>query len=312
MIKTSKLDQIQLFLENNRGYLKWGKDKLAKKLNCKPGDIIEVRRKIYNGDKVNFIHLPNILILDIETAPLKAFVWRRWKQDIHLDQTISEWYMLTWSAKWLGDDKVMSARLTGEESLKENDERIVKELWDLINDADIVIAHNGDKFDIPKINSRFIINNLPPTSFYQQIDTKKVAAKQFGFSSNKLDALATYFNIPNKIKTDMELWVDCVNGSDEALKKMEIYNIEDVNILEKVYLRLRGYIKNHPNVTLYDDVSDPNRCPTCGSSKKQEEDYYYTTVGQFQVYRCLSCGALYRSRKAVKRGVVTANLSLGR
>lgn len=313
MIKTDKLSEIQKFLESKRGYLKWGDKRLAKMLKCKIGDIIEVKRNIKEEVEVAPpVYLPNILVLDIETAPLKAFVWSRWKQNIYLDQTISEWFMLTWSAKWLGSPEVMSEKLTGVEALEENDKRIVTKLWNLLNDADIVIAHNGDKFDIPKINSRCIINELPPASFYQQIDTKKIASKQFGFSSNKLDALATYFGFPNKIKTEMQLWVDCVNGSDVALENMRVYNDEDVIILEKVYMRLRPYIKNHPNVTLYDDVADPNRCPTCGGGDLQPEDYYYTTVGQFQVLRCPSCGALSRNRKALKRGVVTANLSLGR
>ena len=112
--------------------------------------------------------------------------------------------MLSWSAKWL-DGKLQSAVLESKEVLKEDDGRIVKKLWKLLDEADIVIAHNGEKFDIPKINSRFIIHGLNPPKPYKQIDTKKVAAKQFGFSSNKLDALAGYFGFPLKKDTDFEL-----------------------------------------------------------------------------------------------------------
>ena len=88
---------------------------------------------------------PKILIFDIETAPLKSYVWRLWKQDISpLNGMLqSEWFMLTWSAKWLFDDKIMSGKLTSKEAINEDDSRVTKEMWNLFNEADIVIAHNA-------------------------------------------------------------------------------------------------------------------------------------------------------------------------
>lgn len=255
--------------------------------------------------------MPNILILDIETAPIRAYVWRLWKQDIYIDQIISEWFMISWSCKWLNADRTYSDVLTPEEIIKEDDKRLVKSLWNILNDAEIVICHNGDTFDIPRIKSRFAIHGLPPTTFYHQIDTKKVAAKEFGFSSNKLGALAKNFGLGQKIHTEFELWAECMKGNPDALEEMRVYNVHDVELLEKVYLRLRPYIKAHPNVTLYSD-GNPNRCPSCGGEHLYKEDFYYTSVGKFQVFRCQDCGALSRDRKAIKRGVVTSNLSLGR
>ena len=117
-------------------------------------------------EEVDEVYLPNILILDVETAPLRGFIWQLWKQNVNIDQIISEWFMLTWSAKWLHNPNIMSAKLTPEEALEENDKRIITELWNVLNDADIVIAHNGDQFDIPKIKTRFLLHGLPPTTFY--------------------------------------------------------------------------------------------------------------------------------------------------
>lgn len=108
-----------------------------------------------------------------------------------------------------------------------------------MDECDIVIAHNGKRFDIPKMNARFIIHDMYPPSFYKQIDTREIAARQFGFSSNKLDALAGYFNIEHKDDTDFELWKRCVEGHAPSLKYMEKYNRKDIVILEKIYLRLR-------------------------------------------------------------------------
>ena len=327
--------EIQNFLKEHPGYLKWGKYKIANKLGCKVEDVKEAKNIIKNDINVDITPLlkpyktyklvekkeeenlpevvqsPKILIMDLETAPIKAFVWRLWKQDVYIDQIISDWFLLTFSAKWLGSNEVISGRLTGKEALEESDYRIVKDLWNLIDEADIVIAHNGNSFDIPKMKARFAINGLPPTSFYQQIDTKVIAAKEFGFTSNKLDFLAQTFGISKKIHTEFELWARCMKGEDKALEEMETYNKHDVEILEEVYMKLRPYIKNHPNVTLYDDKVS-HGCPTCGSEHLVEEGFYYTSVGKFQVYRCEECEALSRSRKAIKRGVTTGNLSLGR
>lgn len=282
------------FLENPER-MRMGSGKLSKRYKCNREDIIEARRLCREKLGKENTKLPKILILDIETAPVKAYVWRLWQQDVYLDQIISDWFMLTWSAKWLFDSNIMSDRLTGKEAKKENDKRIVEKLYKLLDEADIVIAHNGDKFDIPKINARFLFHGLSPTTPYKQIDTKKVAAKQFGFSSNKLDALANFFGFDNKIDTDFMLWKNCLDGDDQSLKYMEEYNQYDVQLLEDVYLKLRPWIKSHPNIAMYVE-SDSPRCSNCGSSDLQEKGHYFTNTGKYKTKQCNSCGAFSRER----------------
>lgn len=205
--------------------------------------------------------------------------------------------MICWAAKWLGEDEIISDCLTPREILNEDDERLTKNLWGLLDECDIVVAHNGNKFDIPKINSRFLIHGLPPTSPYRQIDTKLVASKQFGFSSNKLDALAGYFGIHHKDDTDFQLWVDCLDGKQDALDYMLKYNEKDIYILERVYMKLRPWIKNHPNVGVYLE-SDKPTCSVCGDHNVVEDGKaYYTNVNKYKTYRCANCGAVSRFRK---------------
>lgn len=334
----TRLTQVVDFLESHPGYIKWGSRKLADKLGVTKDEIkavktligvntnsredyirftedcrragIVVEETVQEEELPEVIGLPKILILDIETAPVKAFVWRLWKQDVYIDQIISDWFMLTWSAKWLNSDGTYSEKLTPKEALEENDGRIIGGLWELLNEADIVIAHNGNSFDIPKIKSRFILHGLPPTTPYKQIDTKVIAAKEFGFSSNKLDYLGQMFGLGQKIHTEFSLWTRCLQGDPAALEEMRIYNVQDVQLLEKIYLKLRPYIKGHPNVTLYGG-STAGRCPSCGENHLEEEAYTYTSVNKFKVYRCPDCGALSRDRKSVK-GVKAANVSLSR
>ncbi len=292
---------VEKFVEKN--YLVgMGAGNLSKMFECSRDEIYDAREKYYKQleekeyeeELKRKNNLPRILILDIETAPIRAYVWSRWKQNISLSQTLSEWFCLSWSAKWLFDSKTMSDRLTGSEVLAENDGRMMKGLWDLLEEADMIVAHNGDQFDIPKINARFIVNGLPPTSPYKQIDTLKVARKQFGFSSNRLDALAGYFGFDKKIETTFELWAECMKGNEEALKYMEKYNVHDTELLEEVYLKLRPWIPSHPNVSLYNDIVG-RQCAHCGSTDMQESKPYYTSVGEYKTYRCI-CGAINRVR----------------
>lgn len=284
--------------------IKQGSGLLSRRLHCRKEDVIEARNLLY---KEGFEHkLPKILIFDIETSPMRAYVWKRWKENISLEQTISEWFMIAWSAKWLYDGEIMGEVLTPEEAKSEDDSRIVKKLWELINKADIVVAHNGNSFDIPKMNARFIIHGLPPTKPFFSVDTYRIAKKYFGFSSNKLDALAGYFGLAHKLDTDFELWKRCLDGEEEALSYMLEYNKMDVKVLEEVYLKLLPWIKGHPNMNAF---TDEVVCTNCGSRDIEilEGQYYYTQVNKYQLLRCKHCGAVFRSRGSLGTDTLVMN-----
>ena len=310
MNKESKsLKEIVELMLSKPYYIGMGKGTLSKKFKCSPETIIEARRVIRNKSYYNKI--PKILLFDVETAPMKAFIWSRWNQNISLDATISEWYMLCWSAKWLYSNDIISYKLTKEEALEENDLRITIALWELINEADIVIAYNGKRADIKWINTRFIVHNLIPPKPYFVIDPCEVARKNFGFSSNKLDALAGYFKIPHKINTSFELWKNCVEGDEKALDYMSIYCNKDVAILEEVYLIMRPWITNHPNIGNLLSSTTPI-CSKCGSEDLEliKDNYYYTSVNKYNLYRCKHCNAVSRGRKNLNKD--TKIISVGR
>lgn len=239
-----------------------------------------------------------ILILDIETMPAKAFIWDVWKQNIQPAQIISDWFIVTWAAKWLFEDAVYSGALTSSEAKKQNDKRIMNSLWTLLNEADIVIAHNGKKFDCPKINTRFLLHRMMPPSPFIIIDTLKHYQQNFAFLHNKLDYLNMKLQLPRKEETGgFELWASCYDGDQKALDKMLHYNIGDVRILESNYLILRPWIRPHPNVALHVLDEKQHRCPTCGSADlKDEGKNYHTTVNVYGLIRCNNCGASSRKR----------------
>lgn len=279
--------------------LEMGKGKLSKRFKCSQEDVVRARREAKNFTK----KVPKILLFDVETAPLTGYLWSRWNQNLSLDATISEWFMLCWSAKWLYSNNLISCRLTSEEALAEDDSRIIEELWRLINEADIVIAHNAKQADIKWMNTRFVVHGLAPPKPYHVIDTLEVAKKNFGFSSNKLDALAGYFGIEHKLDTNFQLWKDCMHGKEEALEYMEKYNRIDVEILESVYIALRPWIKNHPNMGNL--ITSEAPCCSCCASKNIElipNKHYYTSIGKYELFRCKDCGGVSRGRVNLNKG----------
>lgn len=302
-------DEIVERMKRKPYLLGMGSGKLSRYLKCSVDDIRRAKDAVRSSDYHSAVvgppkKMPKVLIFDTETAPMLGYIWGLWKQDIAWDHVRQDWFMLCWSAKWLYGGEVMCDVLTSEEALWQDDSRIMRSLWKLIDEADVVVAHNAKRADVPWMNTRFILNDLKCPSPYYIIDTLDVAKRYFGFKSNKLDALAGYFGFPHKIGTDFSLWEKCLKGDGKALEEMSVYNQQDVKILELVYLKLRPWMKSHPNVaaTFDDGVV---RCPVCGSSEDHlveiPDRYYNTSTCRYKLYRCIDCGAVVRGRENLNK-----------
>jgi DNA polymerase elongation subunit (family B) len=240
-----------------------------------------------------------VLLFDIETSPFLTYNWNRKPSYLPEQMIIEEWYVINWAAKWLFEDETITGVVTPEESKNKDDRRIVEKLWYLLDEADIVIAHYGDMFDIKMMNGRFFKYNLNLPMPYKTIDTKKAAGKRMRLPALNLNYIARYMGLETKHTTNFQLWVDCMAGDPEALEKMDKYCQQDVKILEDVYLKLRPYIQPHPNLGLFIE-SDAKACPACASTKLKKEGTYQTTVNLYDAYRCQDCGSITRSRHAHK------------
>lgn len=256
---------------------------------------IETLHRYMRKSNFNETKNPQVVLIDVETSPIRAYAWGTFKQYIPHTSIIDSSFMISWAAKQLFSSQIMSDVLTTEEALEKNDNRIVNSIWKVMENANVLIAHNGRRFDLRYINTRFLMNGLKPPSPFQTIDTLDVAKKNFLFSSNKLDYLGTLIHNKGKIKTDFELWTKCLDGDKQALQYMQDYNKQDVQLLEDVYVSLRPFIYSHPNTAIYQESTEPS-CPSCGSTDITECGYYTTMVNQYLAFRCNSCGAICRSR----------------
>lgn len=241
---------------------------------------------------------PKILIYDLETFPDLVTSWGlRVFGYLSPDNIVQERTIICASWKWLGKRGVTSVCVTP--SSPTDDRGVVQVLCDVIREADAIVAHNGDSFDIRWLNARAIYHGLLPLPPVIQIDTKRIAKKKFLFNSNKLAYLAEFFKIGSKIKTEFALWKQCLAGDAKALEKMVRYNRRDIVILEKVYKRLIPYVPAKINARLF---TTREACSHCGSTEVQSRGFAYTAAHKYRKFQCTSCGGWYRSNKAEKAG----------
>lgn len=240
---------------------------------------------------------PKVLLLDIETAPCAAWIWRLWDKTYSMDFVERDWYIMCWCAKWLGKKEMFRASLPDFASYltdPEDDGELMKGIWNLLDECDIVVGQNCDDFDLKKLNTRFVFHQMSPPSPYKVIDTLKIAKAKFAFTSNKLNDMAKFLGLGEKHNTGgFSLWRDCMAGKEEAWDKMVEYCAQDVRLLEKVYNILVPYATRTPNFGVY---TEDACCPKCGSYLIQRRGFAYTTLNKYQRFQCQKCGAWGRFR----------------
>jgi DNA polymerase III epsilon subunit-like protein len=247
--------------------------------------------------KQSYGKAPRILFWDIENSGMNIEnVWNLWEPRINYSQIKGHSFLLGWAGKFLYEDTIYSDVVTSREAKNRDDKRITQSLWKILDSADIIIAHNGDGHDVPKSNTRFLYHGMTPPMYDRTIDTYKVAKNTFSFPSNSLDNINDYLGLSKKIHNEPGLFDRCVAGNTEDLKKLELYNRQDIVCLEEVYLyKLRPWIKNHPNWMVYSE-SDGSCCSYCGKQNLVwRDDKLYK--GVYKIAKCIDCGATVRSNK---------------
>jgi hypothetical protein len=239
-----------------------------------------------------------ILFIDLETSAALAYCFGRHKVFLNQDSIHTEGgKILVAGYRWLGEDE-STVIYDKSEIRASQDYLLCSLLWDLFNEADVVVAHNAKNFDVKMLEVRCLANGLPPLPTVQVIDTLEIAKKKFRFPSNKLDSLAAYLGIGRKVThSGIDLWVKVQQGDEKALENMVEYCEQDVDLLVEVFLALRsrGLVSGF-NAALYYD-NDIVRCRSCGH---HEFEYtgrkVYTPSGVYNEIRCTECETVQRDK----------------
>lgn len=236
------------------------------------------------------MHNPRILFFDLETSPILGYAYSLY--DANLIHVERDSHLLSFAYKWSDENKIHSHSLPEYKTYKKDkydDTELLKDLHALMERADILVAHNADRFDVRVANMRFIQKGLDPLPLIPTIDTLKLARSRFRFTSNKLTDLAKYAGLGEKLHVDKDVWIGCINGDMKFWNKMVKYNEHDVFLLEGIYHWFEKWSKTKLNMNIFNDTFW--NCSKCGSSKIEKRGFSITVVGKYQRYQCRDCKA---------------------
>lgn len=229
------------------------------------------------------------LFFDIETSPNIGLFWTSgYKLNISHDSIIKERAIICICYKWAGDDKIYSLQWDN----NQDDKKLLEKFILVANEADEIVGHNGDRFDLPWIRTRCLYHRIPVFPNYSTLDTLKSARSKFKFNSNKLDYIAKFLGIGQKTHTGYDLWKKVVLDKDkESLDYMVEYCKNDVELLEKVYNEMSTYI---PAKTHHGVLNDGEKysCPECGSEDMKFSKKRYSALGTPRIQ--LQCGNCHK------------------
>lgn len=235
---------------------------------------------------------PRILLWDCETSYTVGATWGLYEQNVVT--VLRDPYMISFAWKWLGESKTHVVSLPDfplYKKDKRSDRQLIEQLRGLFDEADVIVAHNGNSFDQKWAYSRFMVHSLTPPSPSKYVDTKVIAKSKGRFNSNSLDNLGKYFNCGQKLSTGgIDLWVGCIERDEKkSWKTMCDYNKQDVVLLEQVYLKLLPYMTNHPNLGIL--LGKRSICPNCSSKNLQSRGSSYGKRKWF----CIDCRSWHTS-----------------
>ncbi len=227
------------------------------------------------------------LFFDIEVSGNIAMVWQTgYKISVSPESIIKERAIICICWKWEDSKEVFEAHWDS----KQNDKALLQKFIKVANEADEMVGHNGDRFDLAWIRTRCLFHKIDIFPKYTTIDTLKVARQAFRFNSNKLNYIADFLGIGQKIKTEFGLWKDIVLHKDKAaMDKMIKYCKKDVLLLEQVFKALNSHIlpKTHYGVKF---GGDRGTCPECGSDELVVSMRRVMASGIKKIaYKCNTC-----------------------
>jgi len=237
----------------------------------------------------------NILFIDIETTPMTAYTWGLWQQNVSLSQIIDSTEMMCFGARWYGEKKVHFKSLH-----HHGKQEMLDSVHKLLDEADVVVGWNSASFDSKHLKRELLEAGMMPPSPYKDMDLMRTVKSQFRFPSNKLDYVAQKLGVGAKVQhSGFELWVKCMANDKKAWAEMKKYQIQDVNLLIDLYEKLKPWIKNHPNVALYDGLEDG--CTNCGSVNLHRRGLARTASSSYQRYQCKDCGKWLRGTSLISK-----------
>lgn len=126
-----------------------------------------------------------------------------------------------------------------------DDKEIVRRTNTVIREHDVVVAHNGQRFDLPFLRTRAMRWGLPALEEPKIVDPLAILWRKHRLRSNRLGALSDILGLSDK-KTplDLSVWADAMlNGSKSAMDLIVEHCEADVRVLSGVLPHVTPYVK---------------------------------------------------------------------
>lgn len=158
--------------------------------------------------------------------------------------------MLSYCIKDGSSDKIFHNVITKKDiedfPADKTDKRIVRQCIEDLGQFDRVVAHYGKKFDIPYLRTRALICGLKFPAFGELYldDTWQWAKNKLKLNSNRLEVICrTILGETQKTHIEYKYWVGGTRGDEQSLRYILDHNKKDVLDLERVWKKLRDFVR---------------------------------------------------------------------
>lgn len=275
-----------------------------------------------------------ILVLDIETLPLDARIWRLGDQVVRHNQlkyTAKFVDIICVSYMWLGDNKVYTLSVDPDNQEQSKIE-LLEKIDKLAREALAIIGKNNVRFDDKHLNTLRLKYKTDPAPWWTSAcnDLEQQIRKYFSFASNSLDYVAEILGHGGKDPMEFNDWVKIaeylelkrfenplddlykpviyhycllqfgkdyatvIKDGQDALKKMQTYNRRDVKITNACILDVEPYV----NFKFSDrDGTDYCKHCECITLNKHRTQYVRNWI-HYAEFDCQACGK-YKGRQKI-------------
>lgn len=240
------------------------------------------------------------LIVDLELAYALYYAFPSKKPQYLSSRQLKEYFFCPCAA-WKWDHQVHAQTISildDKKRFKKNhkdDYAIAVKLHELFTEADIIVAHNADAFDIKHANTLFAKHGLGPVPENKSVDTLKAARKYFAFAGNDLAHLCKFFKVADK--EEKPDWIKLTEGDEKETRKVTKYCKQDVLSLDGVFQQIKPYIRRYPTLRKYKDGI--KCCDGCASKRLQNKGSYFCGSLYYRV-KCMECGMEHKCKGPFK------------
>jgi hypothetical protein len=215
---------------------------------------------------------------DIETSPCKGYFWNPgYKIRIPPENIVEESAIICIAWKW--EDHRRTFSLVWNDI--GDDKKMVGEFLERVSDADELVAHNGDGFDLKWFHGQCFLHGFDPIPEVKTVDTLQIARSKFRLSSNKLDYIAKILGLEGKKDAPFQLWIDVMEEVPGALEEMAEYCKHDVRLVEQVYKEMARFTAPMTHAGAFKGLPRWT-CAHCGSMDVRRKKKRATTKGMIQ------------------------------